>query len=34
MRKSLPGNEFIDGANTIEKLHILIAQHVNHLSPQ
>jgi hypothetical protein len=29
----LPGNKFIDGANTAEKLYILIAHDVEHLRP-
>ncbi|GEC67268.1 hypothetical protein RTE01_19030 [Raoultella terrigena] len=30
----LPGDEFVDGADAAEKLHILIAHYVKHLSPQ
>jgi len=29
-----PGDKFIDGANSAEKLYILIAHKVDHLSPQ
>lgn len=29
----LPGNKFIDGTNTAEKLYILIAHDVEHLRP-
>ncbi|CAM6190107.1 hypothetical protein CISECK367B_01680 [Citrobacter sedlakii] len=29
-----PGDKFIDGANSIEELNILIAHEVEHLSPQ
>lgn len=32
--KRLPGNKFIDGANTAEKLYILIAHDIKHLRPQ
>lgn len=30
----LPGDELVNSANTAEKLHILIAHYVKHLSPQ
>jgi hypothetical protein len=30
----LPGDEFVDDADTAEKLYILIAHHVKHLSPE
>ncbi|ABV12291.1 hypothetical protein CKO_01150 [Citrobacter koseri ATCC BAA-895] len=29
-----PGDKFIDGTNSVEKLYILIAHYVEHLRPQ
>jgi hypothetical protein len=29
-----PGNELIDGANSVEKRHILIAHHIEKLHPE
>lgn len=31
---ALPGDKFIDNANTTEKLDVLIAHHIKHLGPK